>query len=230
MHASFSPTYVRWDINPTTNKDTQILNVLAMLNAVESYSRQRAVRVRQSNLKYRGMTMSELQNECIARGIDFLGDADEITARLEQCISLFAKTPLRLAKFVASLRERGETRFVDLMAGHGNIAMFLPQTDLLAVEKNETRANIGEVRVPEATWVNYDIQDPQFIESVVVRNKMPYDRVFCNPDFECAFRAIFVALMLIRGVCHLLILPTCWCMSCSSLSEPTWPSGISPAL
>ena len=104
----------------------------------------------------------------------------------------FAKTPLQLARFMASLRNANDKRFADLMAGrlnvstfksyykkkkqkqkqkqknkkkgNGNITMYIPNIDfLLAAEKNKKRCNAGRMYASHAKWIHTDIFDTTFI-------------------------------------------------------------------
>jgi len=147
--------------------------------------------------RFQSMNIDYLRNLCIARGIDFTGNREEIIERLVHS-TVFAKTPLELAKYMASIRNKTDKRFGDLMAGNGNITMFIPGNDVLAVEKDKARYEAGMLLARNATWVNMDIFDINFIIQYIFETQ-PYDRVFCNPDFEFAFPAIYVGLLMIRN-------------------------------
>lgn len=115
--------------------------------------------------------------------------------------TVFAKTPYELAQYMASIRNDTDARFADLMAGNGNITMFIPGKNVLAVEKQYTRVSAGKLLASNARWIHSDIFASDFIINEIFKTK-PFDRVYCNPDFEFAFAAIYVGLMMIRNQQH----------------------------
>lgn len=99
---------------------------------------------------------------------------------------------------MVSIRNEEDRRFADLMAGNGNITMFIPGRDVLAVEKQYSRVSAGKLLARNARWCHSDIFDSQFIVNEIFSQK-PFDRVYCNPDFEFAYAAIYVGLLMIRN-------------------------------
>lgn len=94
-------------------------------------------------------------------------------------------TPIDLAKDFR-IEAQGHNTIIDLCAGIGHLSYWLQdwvkweELELVCVEIDPEFVEVGKVLVPNATWICYDILDPQFPD---LFQKKKFSLAISNPPF-----------------------------------------------